>query len=348
MEEVIPFPMVGLPSPVLCLRTGRGEQGEVDLSPRFSSALMHQVVPQIRSSRQDRLPMDDQEKTRKELLKELEGLRVRLRGIEKEAKRPKRDAFSRKRSKEAGPERSKSGSTLRSRSRFLSYIAHELKTPLNSLLGFIQLLRNGTFGALSPEQSRAMTRMNMDVLEIVHLVDNVLDLSRIDSGKMPVQAVSTHLQELVERVCMIFEPFLNEKELHLERVIDPACPTRLMTDPVRMKSALSNLLSNAIKFTQRGRIQIELHPLSEQGGIRLSVSDTGVGIAAQDLEKIFEEYEQGVVKEAGSSYGSGTGLGLAIVRKMVASLGGTIRVESKLGVGSTFIVDVPDRPLSKK
>lgn len=315
--------------------------------PRLSSAIYrYQIVPPIRSFRQDRFSMDDQEKTKKELLKELKVTRARLRVMEKEVKRQRGEAFIRKKSRAVRPRLYEHRSSVRSPTPFLSYIAHELKTPLNSLLGFIQLLRNGTFGALTPEQSRVMRRMGIDVLEIVHLVDNILDLAKLDSGKTPVQAVVTDLPELVERVCFAFQPFLHEKGLQLERVVDPACPTTLMTDPVKMKSTLSNLLSNAIKFTSRGRILIELRPLSARSGIRLSVSDTGVGIAAQDLEKIFEEYEQGIVKESDASYRSGTGLGLAIVKKMISSLGGTIRVESKLGVGTTFTIDVPDHPSS--
>ena len=290
--------------------------------------------------------MDDRKKTKKALLKELEAMRIRLREMESEVKRPGGKAFTGKKIAAEPPALRESEPTVRSQSQFLSYIAHELRTPLNSLLGFIQLLRNGTFGRLTPEQSRAMVRMSRDVLEIVHLVDNILDLARLDSGKMPVQLVATDPQEVLDRVCMAFEPFINEKGLQLERVVEPACPAMLMTDPVRMKSMLSNLLSNAIKFTPQGRIRIELRPRSGEPGIQLSISDTGVGIATEDLDKIFEEYEQGIVKDAGASYGGGTGLGLAIVKKMISSLGGTIRVESKLGEGTTFIVEVPDRPLS--
>jgi len=287
--------------------------------------------------------MDDRHKTKKELLDELKALRLRLRETEREARRLGEKVFTRKKGEVAPPGPYEEESSLPSQSQFLSYIAHELKTPLNSLHGFIQLIRNGTFGGLTPEQARVMTRMSIDVLEIIHLVDNILDLARIDSGKMPVQVVATDLSELVERVCIPFEPFLQEKKLYLERIIDSACPGRLMTDPVRIKSALSNLLSNAIKFTRHGGIQINLRPLSRRRGIQLSVSDTGIGIAPQDLEKIFEEYEQGILKEAGVSYSGGTGLGLAIVKKMISSLGGTIRVESKLGMGTTFTIEVPDR-----
>jgi signal transduction histidine kinase len=285
--------------------------------------------------------MDDQAKTKKELIKELAALRARFdkRGVAtrlagKKRVRAKRNA--------GGPNRRKSTPTVQRRIQFLNYVAHELKTPLNSLLGFIQLLRNGTFGTLTPEQSHAMMRMNVDLLEFVHLVNNLLDFSAIDSGKMPVQLAATNLRELVERVSMVFEPFLREKGLALEQRIEPDCPTIFITDPLKLKSILINLLSNAIKFTPQGRIRIDLRPLAGQRGIQLSVSDTGVGIPPQDLPDIFKAHKPELVRESASFYGSGTGLGLAIVKKMVSALGGTIRVESRLDAGTTFTLDLPE------
>lgn len=288
--------------------------------------------------------MGDQAKTREELLKELTTLRARFEKMAiakrlavKKRVRPKR--------KRALPYRRERNPT-RAQNQLLSYIAHELKTPLNSLLGFIQLLRNGTYGRLTPEQSQVIMRMNVDLLEFVHLVNNILDFSKIDSGKMPVQVVKTNPRELVERVSMLFEPFLREKGLQLEQKIDPDSPAIVMTDPLKIKSALINLLSNAIKFTSRGVIRIDLCSLSGRRGIRLSVSDTGIGIAPQELPHLFEESRREVVREAPSLYGSGTGLGLAIVKKMVSALGGTIRVESALGVGTTFTLDIPESSCS--
>ncbi|WDT76299.1 MAG: HAMP domain-containing sensor histidine kinase [Candidatus Manganitrophus sp.] len=284
--------------------------------------------------------MGDQAKTREELLKELTTLRARLNkmviakrlAVKKRVRAKRKGAFPYRR--ERNP--------TRAQNQLLSYIAHELKTPLNSLLGFIQLLRNGTYGMLTPEQSQAIMRMNVDLLEFVHLVNNILDFSKIDSGKMPVQVVETNPRELLERVSMLFEPFLREKGLQLEQRIDPDCPAIVMTDPLKIKSALINLLSNAIKFTPRGTIQIGLCSLPGQRGIRLSVSDIGIGIAPQELPHLFEGNQREVVRESPFLYGSGTGLGLAIVKKMVSALGGTIRVESALGVGTTFTLDIPE------
>lgn len=288
--------------------------------------------------------MGDQAKTRDELLKELTTLRARLNKmvIAKRLAVKKRVRAKRKGTLPYQRERN----PARAQNQLLSYIAHELKTPLNSLLGFIQLLRNGTYGMLTPEQSQAIMRMNVDLLEFVHLVNNILDFSKIDSGKMPVQVVETNPRELLERVSMLFEPFLREKGLQLEQRIDPDCPDIVMTDPLKIKSALINLLSNAIKFTPRGTIQIGLCSLPGQRGIRLSVSDIGIGIAPQELPHLFEGNQREVVRESPSLYGSGTGLGLAIVKKMVSALGGTVRVESALGVGTTFTLDIPESSCS--
>jgi signal transduction histidine kinase len=288
--------------------------------------------------------MGDQAKTREELLKELTTLRARLNKmvIAKRLAVKKRVRAKRKGTLPYRRERN----PTRAQNQLLSYIAHELKTPLNSLLGFIQLLRNGTYGMLTPEQSQAIMRMNVDLLEFVHLVNNILDFSKIDSGKMPVQVVETNPRELLERVSMLFEPFLREKGLQLEQRIDPDCPAIVMTDPLKIKSVLINLLSNAIKFTPRGTIQIGLCSLPGQRGIRLSVSDIGIGIAPQELPHLFEGNQREVVRESPSLYGSGTGLGLAIVKKMISALGGTIRVESALGVGTTFTLDIPESSCS--
>lgn len=236
--------------------------------------------------------MGDQAKTRKELLKELTALRARLdkRVIAKRLAVKKR---VRAKSKAGISGRRENEATLKKRIQFLSYIAHELRTPLNSLLGFIQLLRNGTYGVLTPEQSQAVMRMNVDLLEFVHLVDNILDFSKIDSGKMPVQVVATNPKELIERVAMVFEPFLHEKGLQLELRIDPESPTMFMTDPLKLKSALINLLSNAIKFTTQGRIGVDLCPLSGKSGIRLAVSDTGIGILPAGPPEYFRRAQTG-------------------------------------------------------
>lgn len=231
----------------------------------------------------------------------------------------------------------------RARNRFFSYMSHELKTPVNSIVGFVQLLRNGIYGALTPEQLEAAARIHNNARELVHLINNILDLAKLESGKMDLQPAEVNVRELVERVLMNFEPLLKEKRLALEKEIDPDFPEHLLTDPMQVRSILTNLLSNAVKFTERGSVRLRLG--AERGGIVLEVSDTGMGIEPIHLGRIFEEYEQrGVAREAGERYLGGTGLGLAIVKRMVDVLGGRIEVASRPNQGTTFTVFLPEQP----
>lgn len=229
------------------------------------------------------------------------------------------------------------------RKKFFSYISHELKTPLNSIIGFTQLLRNESYGALAQPQTRALGLIYKNAGELLRLINNILDLARIDSGKLPNQLIETNLAELLERVCTMLEPLLQEKVLRLERRVSPSFPERFLTDPNKIKSILGNLLSNAIKFTERGEIRVDLEPLAGRAGIQLIVSDSGIGIKPVDLDKIFDEYEQtSSPKGSSEEYTKGSGLGLAIVKKMVVSLGGEIELQSKPGSGTTFIIRIPD------
>lgn len=229
------------------------------------------------------------------------------------------------------------------RNRFFSYISHELKTPLNSIIGFTNLILNGNYGPVNPAQSAGLSRVLINAAELVQLINNILDLAKMESGKVKCKIIETDVAELIEKVSVGFKPFIEEKGLTLRIKIDPAFPKIFMSDPAHMRAILSNLLSNAIKFTEQGIVEVELN-LVMGNEMALKVSDTGVGIKPDDLERIFKEYEQlGFVKEHSHHYTSGTGLGLAIVKKMVSSLGGKIEARSALGKGTTFIVEIPER-----
>jgi PAS domain S-box-containing protein len=229
------------------------------------------------------------------------------------------------------------------RNRFFSYISHELKTPLNSIVGFTNLVLNGSYGPINPAQSVGLSRVLINAAELVHLINNILDLAKMESGKFKCKITETEVVELIERVSINFKPFFEEKGLVFRIKIDPAFPKTFMTDPAHMRAILSNLLSNAIKFTERGIVEVGLN-LMMGNRMELKVSDTGFGIKPDDLERIFEEYEQsGFIKERSPHYTSGTGLGLAIVKKMVSSLGGKIEARSVLGKGTTFTVEIPER-----
>ncbi|WDT76514.1 MAG: PAS domain S-box protein [Candidatus Manganitrophus sp.] len=256
-----------------------------------------------------------------------------------------RDITDRKEAEEAiGEKNLRIEEASRARNRFFSYMSHELKTPVNSIVGFAQLLRNGNYGALAPEQTAAVGRINNNARELIHLINNILDLAKLETGKIGLQAVEADLKELVDKVLLNFEPLLQEKGLRFRKEIDPDFPERFLTDPMQVRSILMNLISNAVKFTDRGEIRLRLMRLAQEG-IRLEVSDTGMGISEEYLGRIFEEYEQrGVAREAKGNYTGGSGLGLAIVKKMVDLLSGRIEVASTPGEGTVFTVFIPEAP----
>lgn len=232
----------------------------------------------------------------------------------------------------------------RARNLFFSYMSHELKTPVNSISGFTQLLRRGAYGELTPKQAGAVDRIHHNANELIHLINNILDLAKLESGKKGLQVMEVNLRELTEKVLMIFEPLLQEKGLHLRKEIDPGFPECFLTDPMQVRSILTNLLSNAVKFTDRGEVRFRLGRRVERQEVLLEVSDTGVGIEPAHLDKIFEEYEQRVVvREVKGKYIEGTGLGLAIVKKMVTALAGRIEVASAPGRGTTFTILFPEQ-----
>lgn len=243
------------------------------------------------------------------------------------------------------------------RKKFFSYISHELKTPLNSIVGFAQLLSAGVYGGLTRDQLRALNRIQSNTAELVQLINNILDLAKIESGKTIPRLTEVNLGELIQKITMPFEPFLREKELQFRIKINPRAPKSFRTDPTRLRSILTNLLSNAIKFTERGKIEILLDPLSQGAGIRLQVCDKGAGMKQEDLKRLFEDFEQveeledtakDTAKNTDTAYARGTGLGLAIVKKMIESLEGKLKVETSIGHGTRFVIEFPPINSSSK
>jgi signal transduction histidine kinase len=234
----------------------------------------------------------------------------------------------------------------RLKSQFLASMSHELRTPINALLGYTSLMRDQIYGSLTARQEEALDRMYSASQHLLELVNDILDLAKIEAGKMPVHIEHVPVGMLLRELSQTIEPMVRGKGLAYELELAPDLPT-LETDRTKVKQILLNLLSNAVKFTHQGSIALRAHALPEGRGVELAVSDTGIGIAPADIPKIFDDFRQ-VDQSSTREYG-GTGLGLSITKKLLALLGGSIGVESKVGEGSTFIVHLPlgiDDPVS--
>jgi signal transduction histidine kinase len=227
----------------------------------------------------------------------------------------------------------------RLKSEFLASMSHELRTPINALLGYASLLRDRIYGELTPRQDEALQRMYAASQHLLELVNDVLDLAKIEAGKMPIHVEPVELKELIRDLSQTIEPMVRRKQLQLRIEFETELPV-LETDGTKVKQILLNLLSNAVKFTHEGEVELRARRCGE-GEVELVVRDSGIGIAPEDMEKIFEDFRQ-VDQSSTREYG-GTGLGLSITKKLLSLLNGSIRVDSAPGEGSTFVVRLPLR-----
>jgi signal transduction histidine kinase len=231
---------------------------------------------------------------------------------------------------------------FRTKSAFLNTIAHELKTSLHVIMGTEQLLSDGTYGAVTEEQKQALDRIERNVRDVLALIEEILQLARLETRRVPIHIEEFPAGELVEELQSSFDPLVREKGLGLK--IDLAAPQlRLQSDKAKVKMILQNLLSNAIKYTDRGGVDVRVrrreHENPRRAQISFSVGDTGIGIKEEDGKRIFEPfYMAGGVDR---KQRPGTGLGLTIVKRLVELLDGEILVESEWGKGSTFTVTLP-------
>jgi PAS domain S-box-containing protein len=228
----------------------------------------------------------------------------------------------------------------RLKSEFLASMSHELRTPINALLGYTSLMRDRIYGELTQRQEEALQRMYTASQHLLELVNDVLDLAKIEAGKMPVHIEPVDLGMLVREISLTIEPMVRSKELAYRVRVDEDLPV-VETDRTKVKQVLLNLLSNAVKFTHQGQIELSARALPGDRGVELTVADTGIGIRPEDMNKIFEDFRQ-VDQSSTREYG-GTGLGLSITNKLLLLLGGTIDVESCPGDGSRFTVRLPMR-----
>ncbi|HEX6533422.1 MAG TPA: ATP-binding protein [Gemmatimonadaceae bacterium] len=224
----------------------------------------------------------------------------------------------------------------RLKSEFLANMSHELRTPINALIGYTALMLDRIYGELTPKQEEGLTRIQASSQHLLALINDILDLAKIEAGKMPVHLERTALRPILLEVSAQIEPLVRRKALDFRLEVDESIPV-LYTDPTKVKQIVLNLLSNAVKFTHRGSVSLRARTVGSN--LEVQVSDTGIGIKPQHLDVIFEEFRQ-VDQSRTREYG-GTGLGLSITRKLISLLGGEVAVESEYGHGTTFIVMLP-------
>ncbi|MDT7833835.1 ATP-binding protein [Aquabacterium sp. OR-4] len=226
------------------------------------------------------------------------------------------------------------------KTRFLANMSHELRTPLNAVIGAAQLLRAESLAREA--QAQLVDAIQQGGRNLLDLIENILDLSRIEAGQLPLHAADFHLVECVEAALSTAALSARAKGLALACVVDPALPAWRHGDEARLRQVLLNLLGNAVKFTLRGEVVLRVAPGSAAHTVRLSVSDTGVGIADDSLAHVFEPFRQG--DEGADRRFGGSGLGLAIVRQLVQAMHGQIQVHSQAGQGSCFSFELPLPP----
>ena len=224
----------------------------------------------------------------------------------------------------------------RHKSEFLASMSHELRTPLNAIIGFTRLVLRRSRDVLPTRQSENLEKILISAEHLLALINDILDLSKVEAGRMEVHATRFELESVVDLCLRTVEPMVKSERVRLVKTLPPGLPS-LVTDEDKLRQILINLLSNAIKFTEAGAVTVSASAVA--GRVVITVSDSGIGIPNDKLELIFEEFRQ-VDAGATRRYG-GTGLGLSISRQLARLLGGDLTVASTLGEGSTFTVTVP-------
>ena len=225
----------------------------------------------------------------------------------------------------------------RTKSEFLANMSHELRTPLNSIIGFSDILHDGTFGALNEKQSRYISNILTSGKNLLGLINDILDLSKVEAGKMELQYEEFSVSDAINEVKTVTAPLASKKNIVMETKIDPELTT-IVADKGKVKQILYNLISNATKFTpEKGSVTINGLRVGDMA--QIEVKDTGIGISKDDQKKLFQSFVQ--LDASTSREYSGTGLGLVLVKRFVEQHGGEVKLQSEPGKGSSFIFTIP-------
>lgn len=225
---------------------------------------------------------------------------------------------------------------LRSREQLIATVSHDLKTPLSTIMGYSELLSNSE---LSNKQIHFAKNIKGSSDYIAQLVQDLLDFTQIEAGKIAIEKIPFSLSKNIQEVAVSVQAIYAQKDIELKLDIDPKLQQPILSDPFRLRQILTNLIGNAYKFTEKGTIKISAQIDAKHENIRISVADSGIGIATENQEIIFEEFTQ-TNDQIEKKYG-GTGLGLTISKKMASILGGDLQLNSTLGQGSTFTITLP-------
>ncbi len=228
----------------------------------------------------------------------------------------------------------------RTKSEFLANMSHEIRTPMTAILGYVELLEDPEFTEEQRRQAGKAIRCNGD--HLLDIINDILDISKIEAGKLSVEMIPVVIREIVGDVIDMMKPRANDRGLRLEAWIPATIPRRILTDPLRLRQILINLVGNAIKFTHEGSITVRLawlDPGTPLGRVQIEVEDTGIGISEETVDRLFQPFVQADTQHT-RQYG-GTGLGLAISQRLAVMLGGHIDLKTAPGNGSTFTVQLP-------
>jgi PAS domain S-box-containing protein len=228
------------------------------------------------------------------------------------------------------------------KSQFLANMSHEFRTPLNAILGYTHMTIQGIAGELSTGQKRNLTRIDSNARHLLGLINDILDITRIEAGRMPLTVSTFQLKDLIQEVLLEMEPIIARRpQLEVSAKLPPSMPP-IKTDRQKVKQIVLNLLSNSLKFTEQGGIYIRVAHDARSKTASIVVRDTGIGIAVENQAQVFEDFRQ--LDSSPSRGHGGTGLGLSICRRLAQMLDGGITLESHMGHGSTFTLRIPLKP----